>query len=437
MRRTIATVLATAGVVGAVFTGSAAASATSIAENNDIVGVDVNGDALTDLALTGVNGWTTVPVARSDGGGTFTVTNHGVGPFGGWASTPGVQILPGDYNGDGRSDFALTGVDGWTTVPVAFTAANGTYNVTNMPIPNFADWAVTPGAKVLTGDFNGDGRTDLAVTGPAGWGTLPLAFSDGDGSFTQTNLPIANFASWTSTPGVQILPGDYNGDGKTDVALTGVNGWTTVPVAMSNGNGTFSVTNTGVVNFPIWSATAGVKILPGDYNGDGKTDLALTGVNGWTTVPVASSDGDGSFSVTNKNVGGVPEWSTAAGAKVLTGDFNGDSRTDLVVTGVAGWSTVPVGFSTGGGSFTVTNQPVRGFPEWSAAAGATVVSGDFNGDGESDLAVTGASGWNTIPVAFSTGFGSFVVTNNAVNNFGGWAAAPGAVVVTTPVTAAH
>src|SRR5262249_44739856 len=140
-----------------------------------------------NIAVTGVTGWTTVPVALANGDGTWTVTNQDVGEFGAWAASPGAKVVAGDFNGNGLTDLAVTGVMGWTTVPVAFSNGNGTWNVTNQDASQFAAWAASAGAKVVAGDFSGNGRTDLAITGVAGWATVPVAFSNGDGTWTITN----------------------------------------------------------------------------------------------------------------------------------------------------------------------------------------------------------------------------------------------------------
>src|SRR4029079_12867354 len=95
---------------------------------------------------------------------------------------------------------------------------------TNRSAPNFAAWA-SQGATKVAGDFNGDGRMDIALTGVRGWTGMPVAFSNGDGTFRVTNNYVPNFAAW-STQGAAILPGDFNGDGRTDIALTGAPGWT-------------------------------------------------------------------------------------------------------------------------------------------------------------------------------------------------------------------
>ncbi len=392
--------------------------------------VDFNGDGRTDVGLLGGPGWNTLPVAFSIGSGLFNVTNGSVGNFSNWAATANVKLVTGDFNNDGFTDVALTGGSGWASLPVAFSNGNGTFNVTNFGITNFATWANTPGVKVISGDFNGDGRTDLALTGGLGWATVPVAFSNGNGTFSVTNFPIANFAIWATTAGAEVIGGDFNGDGRTDLALTGGGGWATVPVAFSNGNGTFNVTNFGIASFASWASTAGVRVLSGDFNADGRTDLALTSGLGWLTVPVAFSNGTGTFNVTNSGVGSFSNWSRTSGAKVRAADFNGDGRTDLVITGPTGWTTIPMAASQGNGNWTVTNNGVTNFPYWSSSLAAKLILGDFDRNRSFDLALTGVAGWNTLPVAFSSSAGNFNVSNFGITQFAAWAATPGVVVIT-------
>jgi FG-GAP-like repeat len=386
----------------------------------------------TNIALTGGPGWATIPVAFSHGDGTFNVTNDAAADFASWAQTPNVQVLVGDFNGDGHMDLALTGGAGWATIPVAFSNGDGTFRVTNQGAPDFPGWAQGANVRVLVGDFNGDGRADLALVGGAGWATVPVAFSNGDGTFRITNQGVPNFPSWAQAPNVKVLAGDFNGDGRTDLALTGGPAWATIPVAFSNGDGTFNVTNQGVPSFPAWAQGANVQVHLGDFNRDGRTDLALTGGAAWTTLPVAFSNGNGTFNVTNQGVAAFPGWAQGANVRVHLGDFNRDGRTDLALTGGAGWATVPVAFSNGDGTFSVTNQPAGDFPSWADTAGVKVLVGDFNGDGRTDLALTGGPGWASVPVAFSNGDGTFRVTNQSVPDFPGWAQAPN--VAPHPIT---
>jgi len=229
------------------------------------------------------------------------------------------QFVPGDVNGDGLADIALTGPVGWGSIPVAFSNGNGTFNVTNNAVASFPGFASTTGAKPVSGDFNGDGLSDVAVTGPAGWASIPVAFSTGSGSFNVTNTGVADFPGFAATANAKPLPGDFNGDGRDDIALTGPTGWASIPVAFSNGDGSFSVTNTGVASFPGFAATANAKPVVGDFDGDGRDDIALTGPSGWASIPVAFSNGNGTFNVTNNGVASFPGFAATAGAVPLAG----------------------------------------------------------------------------------------------------------------------
>ncbi len=397
--------------------------------------VDFNGDGRADVALTGGPGWSSLPVAFSTGTGSFNVTNIAIADFASWAESQGAKALPGDFNNDGNTDIALTGVSGWASIPVAFSNGSGGFTVTNAASATFAHWATVPNAQPFTGDYNGDGRTDIALAGGMGWASVPVALSNGNGTFTVINGTAGPaFGGWASTTSVEIIPGDYNGDGRTDLALTGSPHWSSIPVAFSLGNGNFNVTNAAVPSFPGWAGTGGTKLAAGDFNADGRSDLAVVGGPGWNTVPVAFSTGAGGFSVTNSGVGGnFNGWSITAGVRLVAADLNGDARTDLALTGPGGWASIPVAFAQGSGNWVVTNNTVANFPAWAVLATAKVIAGDFNNDRLVDLGLSGPGGWSTLPVAFSLGSGGFNVTNNAINTaatqFATWAASKNVKII--------
>lgn len=390
--------------------------------------IDVDLDFREDVLLVGLPAYTglpIIPMALSNSSGGFDVTFYANSDFASWATAGGVDVLPGDYDGDGATDIALTGNSSWYTVPVAFSDHDGTFTVTNQTITNFAAWAATDNARAITGDFNGDGRTDIALTGGAGWYTMPIAFSNGDGSFTVTNQPITSFAGWATAANVKIIVGDFNGDGCHDLALTGAATWYTLPVAMSNCNGAFTVTNSTATNFAGWASAAGADVVAGDFDADGRTDIALVGVSGWTTIPVARSNGDGSFAVSNTTVATFPSMADDLLPQPVVGFFNNDLRTDIALIGGGGWTTIPVAFSSGAvGTFSVTNLAVSNFPTW-ASTGAQPIAGDFDADGRTDIALGGSPNWSTIPRARSLGDGQFSVSNPSVGSFAGWAALGG------------
>jgi hypothetical protein len=355
------------------------------------------------------------------GSRNYLIQQNLVNRGGGYCSVK--QRASGDLTGDDSTvmasafttDIALVGGSGWTTIPIARSNGDGSWNVFNATQAWFAGTAAAAGAKPVSGDFNGDGRGDIALVGGSGWNTVPVAFSNGDGTFTTTNFPVTDFPSYAQTAGAKPVAGDFNGDGFADIALTGGSGWNTIPVAIGLSDGHFLTKNFTVANFPSHAQVAGAKPVAGDFNGDGFADIALTGGSGWNTIPVAFGTGDGHFTTTNLNVASFPGLATGAGVTPVAGDFDGDGRGDIALTGGSGWNTIPLAVSTGGGNFTFLNISVdNGFGSLASTAGVKIVAGDFDADGRGDIALTGVSGWNTIPVAFSR-FGSFGAVFNSTN----------------------
>src|SRR5262249_42860184 len=106
--------------------------------------------------------------------------------------------------------------------------------------------------------------------------TLPLARSNRDGTFAISTPSVGSFAQWAHGNANEVTPfiGDFNRDNITDVALVGGSTWSTLPVAMGHRDGTLTVTNSGVGSFA-QSAAVALWRLSGDFNGDGRTDVLL------------------------------------------------------------------------------------------------------------------------------------------------------------------
>ncbi|MHA7270271.1 S8 family serine peptidase [Arthrobacter sp. HLT1-20] len=392
-----------------------------------------------DIALVRQTpGWATIPVAFSNGSGGWDITNGAAATFiGNWANTPGVRIVTGDFNGNGLTDVALVRqTPGWATIPVAFANGSGGWDITNGAAATFiGNWANTPGVRIVTGDFNGNGLTDIAlVRQNAGWSTIPVAFANGSGGWDITNGAAATFiGNWANTPGVRIVTGDFNGNGLTDIALVRQTaGWATIPVAFANGSGGWDITNGAAATFiGNWANTPGVRIVTGDFNGNGLTDIALVRQTaGWSTIPVAFANGSGGWDITNGAAATfIGNWANTPGVRIVTGDFNGNGLTDIaLVRQHAGWSTIPVAFANGTGGWDITNGAAATFiGNWANTPGVRIVTGDFNDNGLTDIAlVRQTAGWSTIPVAFANGSGGWDITNGAAATFiGNWANTPG------------
>lgn len=323
------------------------------------------------------------------------ITNNNVGSFAGWSALPGVRALGGDFNADGLGDIALVGGPGWVSLPVAFgDGAGGFSTITNYYLADYPAMAASA-SNIVAADFDADGDTDIALVGGP-WNTVPIAFSAGNGSFFVVAHAVPNIPVWGQQTGARAIAGDFDGDGDGDIALSGAP-WASIPVAFSNRDGTFYVTNYFVDSFPGWASTGGAQIVGGDFDGDGDTDLALSGVAGWGSVPVAFSQGNGGFSVTNGFFADFPGWAATPGAKLIAGDFDADGDADLAAPGGAGLSHIPFALSSRNGNFTPVSFFAEDFPGWATAA-RRVIARRIDGDGSADIVLAGGDGWNTMPV---------------------------------------
>jgi hypothetical protein len=337
---------------------------------------DFNGDGRTDFAFVAGNGIVTF-IGKGDGtfvqdGQTFS-TDFNSPPTSVW--TPFV----GDFNGDGNSDFAFVSA---TTLWTFLSKGNGTFTAashtlsTNFGAPPTATW--TP----LVGDFDGDGRTDFAFVSGT---TISTFLSNGDGTFRNVGQ---TFSGTLGAPPTSWTPvsGDFNGDGKTDFAF--VSG-TTIRTFTSNGDGTFTAgtqTFTGSLGAP---PTTNWTPIGGDFNGDGNSDFAF--VSG-TSITTFLSKGDGTFSnVAQTFTGSLGAPPTSAWTPI-SGDFNGDGKSDFAF---AGGTTIFTFMSNGNGNFTKSSQTISPSLGSPPTTSKTLLTGDFNGDGQSDFVFLGGSSTTT------------------------------------------
>jgi hypothetical protein len=220
--------------------------------------------------------------------------------------------------------------------------------------------------SVVTSDFNGDGKLDLAVTSM--WGeTVSILLGNGDGTFTSA---IGSPISVGSYPGLMAV-GNFGG--KPSLAVANLYS-SNVTILLGNGDGTFAQTSV--------SPTTGADpemIVVGDFNGDGIPDLAIANAEG-NNVTVLIGQGNGVFAPgVNIAVGHSP-------GPLTVGDFNGDGILDLAVANLAD-NTVSILKGDGTGAFSALVNPVSvgTSPEW-------ILASDLNGDGTPELAV--ANGGN-------------------------------------------
>jgi len=239
----------------------------------------------------------------------------------------------------------------------------------------------------VTGDFNGDGKLDLAV-GNLNSATVSILLGNGDGTFG----PKQDFATGSNPRSIAV--GDFNGDGKLDLAVVN-NVPGTVSILLGKGDGTFAPK----MDFPV--GTRPRSVVVGDFNHDGKLDLAVANHDS-QTVSILLGNGDGTFTLKENLAAGLePYW-------VVTADFNGDGNLDLAVVNYGSPdyenATVGVYLGDGKGGFTAMQSYEVGWQPLSVAVG------DFNGDGNADLAVTNenyGTEYRTVSILLGDGKGSF------------------------------
>ena len=309
----------------------------------------------------------------------------------------------GDFNSDGRLDVVTADVN-TGDVSVFLGLGDGTFQAArNIPV------GALPIA-VAVADFDGDGKLDMAVANQ-GSGDVSVLLGNGDGTFApERRVSGGHTASF-------VTAGDVNGDGKLDLVIGSLS-TSSISVLLGNGDGAFQ---------PEILADAGgnvpARLALGDFNKDGHLDIAVANFES-NNVSILLGRGDGTFQPVKGNPLGDTHLDAPFG--IVAGDFNHDGHLDLAVTNsgsnnvsqnsghpgdVSNFTDANSGsdqltenvalfLGNGDGTFRSAGQYAAG------AAPLILAAGDFNSDGNLDLAITNRLS-NDVSVLLGNGDGTF------------------------------
>jgi hypothetical protein len=345
---------------------------------------DFNGDGRADLVVVN-QGSNTVSILLGNGDGTFQPRNDYA------TGTSPTSVAVGDFNSDGHLDIAVAN-SGSNSISLLMGNSDGTFQPrTDIALP------LTP-LSLTVGDFNGDGKADLAIGGrTAATADMMVMLGNGNGTF---QAPVTTVTATAPPPAfttfiggaMSIRSGDFNGDGRPDLVVlnnldtvtiivgrfgtrvTNFNGGT-VSVLLGNGDGTFQTPG----SFTTGQSPNSMAV--GDFNGDGRPDIAVSTEFG--SLLVFSNTNGGNFSASAISLG-----ANSAGP-LAVGDFNGDGVADLVVP--VSVTSVAFTASQTSGEMKVFNGQIGGALQPGATYAQSMgspLAADLNGDGKVDLVGT-------------------------------------------------
>ncbi len=340
---------------------------------------DFNGDGVLDLvteqSVVSAAYDREIDISLGNGDGTFKAPKQIAG-----LQYNSVRIATGDFNNDGKLDLVVANyfpMEDQSSVTLYLGNGDGTFSAT--PLSGIGRTSTNSVSDVAVGDFNRDGKLDLAWSNDSGFS---ISLGNGDGTF-QTETSYAGLAGYAS----ELRTTDFNADGNLDIVLTYAGG-NTIATFQGNGDGTFQPAQSVIVSNPVYQTTIA------DLNGDGTPDLLVSTENSTIQFFALLGKGDGTFQApTSIYAPGTCNTSSSqcVGPTFAVDDFSGNGFADVLTTSIittTGFQPPALIIGKGDGTFDSALYPTFAFGTYSGIPSPNpylIIQGDFNDDGHPDF----------------------------------------------------